>query len=240
MKQQFDKPLISSNPIFRMLTGLFYHGFVIPILFLIDHLFFGMRVRGRKQLKKVKGSGAVVVCNHIHNFDCTFLGMLCWPRKPVFTGMEELFGWPVVGRLIHILGCVPVPRSVAHTRQFLDEMAAAARDENRIICVYPEGELIAYCPALRGFKDGAFTIAARAGVPVVPAIITQEKPRGILKLYKRKPCLTVHAGEPVYPQDTGSTRQTARQLRDEVYARMSFMQRHPIRHPQPEDQRESA
>ena len=223
MKQHFDRPFVIKNPVFQFVSRVFYYLIAIPILYLIDVVFYGLRVEGHRQMKKLKGSGAIIVCNHMNNFDCTFLGMLTYPRKPIFTGMEQLFGWPFVGRLIRFLGCVPVPRSVSHTRKFLEEMAAEAGQNKQVICVYPEGELIPYCKTLRDFKDGAFTIAAKAEVPVLPVMIVQRERKGLYRLYKRKPCLTLRAGIPIYPDKEGSVRDRAKVLRQAAFDQMTLL-----------------
>ena len=194
------KPLISKNPLFRLWAGFFYYCFALPILALYDKLVFGLRVRGREHLREVRGGGAILVCNHINYLDCTFMGLAAYPRKPVFTALERLFHVPVIAQLISWLGCVPVPASIRDLRSFLTQLGEALM-EGRMVCVYPEGELITYCPELRKFKQGAFALSVHTGAPVVPMVILQEKRRGVWRLLKRKPCLTLQVGEPVYPPE---------------------------------------
>ncbi len=217
------KPLISTNPFFRFFTTAFYYIVAVPLLGLFDRAVFGLHVRGRQNMRKLKGRGAVIVCNHVHNLDCTFVALLAAPRKLVFTSMEMLFSEPVVGPLIHCLGSVPVPAAPSRMRRFLSELTGAVKN-GRLACIYPEGELIPYCSQLRGFKEGAFTIAARAGAPVVPVVITARERKGLWKILKRKPCLTVTAGEPMYPDLDLEPRFAAHDLCGRVFGRMSEMQ----------------
>lgn len=220
----FDKgkPLLSANPLFRICSRLFAYCIAFPLLFLFDHLAFGLRIRGRKHIRQLKGKGAVLVCNHAHYFDCTFLGLLVLPRKAVFTSLERLFYVPVVSQLIYFLGSVPVPSSPSRMREFLRQMVEAVQD-GRLLCIYPEGELIPYCESLRDCKDGAFTIAARANAPVIPIALTLRPRRGLWKLLKRKPCLTLEAGAPIYPTPQENTRRSARVLYDETLQAMKHM-----------------
>lgn len=215
------KPLISRNPVFRVLTTVFYYAVAVPLLDIAGRLVFGLRVRGRKNLRGLRG--AVVVCNHVHNLDCSFLGILLFPRKMVFTSVEFLFRRPVVGPLIRILGSVPVPSSLSGMRRFISEMTHAVQN-GRTVCIYPEGELVPYCGQLREFRDGAFLIAARAGVPVVPVLITQRECRGLWKALKKKPCLTITAERPIVPDMESGAHEAARELSAVAFRTMSQMQ----------------
>jgi 1,2-diacylglycerol 3-alpha-glucosyltransferase len=217
-----EKPLISKNPFFRLFTFLFYYLVAVPLLGVFDKAVFGLRVRGREQIKKMRGRGAVIVCNHVHPFDCTFLGLLITPRRAVFTSLERLFHTRVVGPLITCMGSVPVPVAPSRMRRFLEEMTEAVQ-KGRLACIYPEGELIPYCSHLREFKEGAFTIAVRAQAPVIPVVITEEPRRGVWKCLKRKPCLTITAGEPVFAEEGLPPRRAAHKLHDTVETAMAEM-----------------
>ncbi len=223
------KPLISRNPFFRFFTGAFYYVIAVPLLGLFNMVVFGLRIRGRSNIRSLKGKGAVLVCNHVHNLDCTFVALLATPRKTVFTSMEILFSQKVIGPLIHCLGSVPVPSVPSKMRQFLSELTDAVKS-GRLVSIYPEGELIPYCTELRGFKEGAFTIAVRAGAPIVPVVITQRENKGLWKLLKHKPCLTVTAGEPLYANPELEFRSAAHDLCRRAYDRMTEMQ-----HPEEQD-----
>ena len=217
------RPLISKNLIFRLLTSVFYYMIAVPLLGLCDTIVFGLRVRGRRNIRKLRGKGAVIVCNHVHNLDCTFLGLLVAPRRSIYTSLEVLFSQPVIGSLIHCLGSVPVPSTPSGMRRFLSELTGAVK-AGRLVCIYPEGELIPYCPRLRSFKEGAFTIAAKAGAPIVPVVIMARDRKGMWKVLKRKPCLTIMAGEPVYPDLNLEFRPAAHDLCGRVFDRMIELQ----------------
>ena len=205
--------------IYRVLTFLLYYCIAAPILWALDTLVFGLRVRGKEQVRALKEQGAVVVCNHVHTLDCTFLGLLLFPRRMTFTSLERLFRVPVIAQLIHWLGSVPVPEKSSGLREFLRRMTERLHI-GQLVCIYPEGELIPYCRKLREFEDGAFSIAVRAEAPVLPVVVTQRERRGLYRLLKRKPCLTITALEPVYPPREGPVKRRAMQLRKEVETRM--------------------
>ncbi len=89
--------------------------------------------------------------------------------------------------------------------------------------MYPEGSIEMYCDHLRKFSDGAFTIAVDANAPVLPVVITPRERKGLWKLLKRSPCITLTVGDPVYPEDCGSHRKTVRKLREDVEAEMNHL-----------------
>lgn len=232
---QREKRLIWKNPLFRGFAFLFYYLIATPLLFVFDKLFFGLKVEGKQYIRSVRGRGAIVVCNHVHYFDCTFLGMLIKPRRAIFTSLDRLFKNPILGPLLRTMGSVPVPSSPAGLRSFFRQMAEAVRG-GRLACIYPEGELIMHCETLRDFKDGAFLIALLADVPVIPAVVGQMPRKGLWRLIKRKPRITITAGEPIEPvtvRDLSKVgrsadelpRREAHRLREMVYAQMAEMLR---------------
>lgn len=214
--------------LYRVLTALLHYLIAIPILTVVDVLFLGFRIRGWDHLRNIADTGAVIACNHIHYLDCSFLGILCAPRRPVFCTLERNLQIPVVKYLIKWMGGVAIPQKISALRRFMEDAADAAQ-KGKLLIIYPEGELKLYCGHLRPFKDGAFKTAVRADVPVLPCYITQEKPRGIFRLFKQKPCLVLNVGEPVYPQrimepneeqEVLDVHATVKNLRERVYCEM--------------------
>lgn len=207
------KPPKRSGPIFRLCSFLFYQ-FVLPLLYANDKAVLGLSIRGRKNLRALRNRGAVLVCNHVHTLDCTFVGLLAAPRRVTFTAAAVNFRPDLVGGIVRLLGAVPVPApesSPCTVCRFVRQAAHAVRS-GRLVCVYPEGELLPYRTELRGFKDGAFLIAALAGAPVVPITVTFRRRKGLWRLLKRKPCLTVTAGKPLSPVPRNTLRDTAADL----------------------------
>ena len=216
------KPLIPRNPFFFFFFHAFFYCVGIPLLVVFDCIWFGLRIKGKKNLRSVKGKGAVVVCNHVHNFDCTFVGLSLLPRRAVFTSLAYLFRLPVVGPLIRVMGSVPVPAELSGMRRFLSELSDAAR-KGRLICIYPEGMIEPYCDHLREFHEGAFAVAVRGDVPVIPMVLTERPQRGIWCL-KRRPCFNMEIGMPLYPAGEGSMRDRTRELAGRTRSVMECMQ----------------
>nr|WP_162990685.1 lysophospholipid acyltransferase family protein [Maliibacterium massiliense] len=221
------KQRTSKRPLTRALCALFFYGVAMPLLYVFDALFFGLRVRGRRHLRALKKTGAVIVCNHVHYLDCTFVGIALLMRRGLYVSLEQNFHLPVAGVLIRMLGATPLPAQLKALRGFMQEMVSQVR-AGRLVCIYPEGWLIPYCDHLRPFKAGPFAIAVEADAPVVPLVITPCSRRGIWRL-KRKPCFIIRVGAPLYPAHTHSPRADARTLLErtrEAMARMLGDQAH--------------
>ncbi len=125
---------------------------------------------------------------------------------------------PFIRHLLFVARCMPVPQDRKLLRTFSDAMDAALR-AGGIVNIYPEGWLIPYCDTLRDFKNGAFSHAKDAGVPVVPMCITYRKGRGLWRL-KRRPCMTLHILPPVFPDPAAPRAADTVRLRETCKAAM--------------------
>ena len=179
---------------------------------------FGLEIRGKENLWALE-SGAVVVANHVHPMDCTFLDTLLWDRRTYYATLEANFRIPVVRHLIKALGGVPVPENFRYLPAFRDGMKQAL-EAGSYVCIYPEGVLRPYYGGLRRFRDGAFMIAAEAKAPVLPVVITFRHPDGLTAIYKKKPCITVTVLPPVYPEEGNTVREECRRMKQTCFSEM--------------------
>lgn len=189
------------------------------ILGVFNRLAFGMRIDGRENLRALDGRGAVSVCNHIHQMDCTMARLALLPKRVYLLSLDSNFRIPVVRHIIRWLGAVPVSRDPQQIRTLFDRMGDALQAGD-MVHIYPEGVLVPYDAGLRGFHNGAFRIAVDNNAPVLPMAIVQAQPRGLLRLIKRKPCLHLHILPPVYPSQTLARRKAIVDLHDRCRAAM--------------------
>jgi len=174
---------------------LFLFALGLPLLWLISKIWCRWRVKGQVNLRSLNRKGCVVVVNHCHAMDSviTMLGLL--PRYARITTIAANSELKVVGKIMRNAGCVPIPTDFRGLKQMTDEVIDEAQKGGTVI-FFPEGHLIKDCAELREFKNGAFKVAQRAGVPVVPAAIsyTADK-RGKRLRY------TLNIGEPIESKD---------------------------------------
>ena len=147
--------------------------------------------------------GVVVCPNHISWFDPLESAHFLYDngRPPRYLGKEAVFRVPVMGRILHGAGQIPVYRETADAVNSVRAAVAAVR-QGECVVVYPEGT-ISRDPGLWPMtgKTGAARIALATGAPVVPLALwgAQEVMgpyRRELRLLPRK-VMRVTAGPPV-------------------------------------------
>ncbi len=157
-----------------------------------------IRVHGRDRLP---AGPAIAVANHPSWLDGLALSTVL-PRSFRFVAGEVLQSEGLTGFVLKRLGTEFVER---HEREHgvadTDRVAALARAGQSLV-IFPEGRL-ARAPGLRPFHMGAFVVAAKAGVPVVPVAICGT--RAILRPehdFPRRGSVDITIGAPVQPTGT--------------------------------------
>ncbi len=122
-----------------------------------------------RQLERLPESQCVLVSNHASYIDGVVFTAALPPRFG-FVIKREMNGVPLAGLLLRRLGSEFVERfdrnrSAADARRVL----RTATGGNSLV-FFPEGTF-PRTPGLLKFHSGAFLIAARAGCPIVPAIV---------------------------------------------------------------------
>ncbi len=200
---------LHDGKVFRIGTNIFR--FIVKgILTVLDKALFGIEYEGKENIDALSG-GAVTVCNHIHQMDCTFVDHILGLRRIYFITIEENFRIPVIRHIVLWLGGVPLPKSMHGMKELFDSMGTALR-RGDIVQIYPEGIMYPYHKGLRQFQSGAFHLSCDNDVPVLPMVITQHKPRGIFRIFKRKPTLKLTVLPAIYPDTTLPKRRRVEQL----------------------------
>jgi 1-acyl-sn-glycerol-3-phosphate acyltransferase len=141
-----------------------FHG-VLAAVKVWDWCVYRIRIRGRENLRGL--AGAVLVSNHTLLFDPGIVAHAIRPRRTYFTMLEETALIPFLGTFVRLLGGVPIPERVGALRT-LHTAARSALALLGFIHFFPEGECYDGNQDIRPFHWGAFLLAARLGVPVVP------------------------------------------------------------------------
>lgn len=141
---------------------------VCKVLFTwIFFLVFRVKVTGRDHIPKT--GGYVLCCNHRSTMDPILLGMAC-PHPVHYMAKSQLFEdhgrW--VAWFLSLLGAFPVRRGEADRKSLMQ--AVSLLKAGRVVGIFPEGHIR---PVGTPFQSnpGASMMAARAGVPMVPAVI---------------------------------------------------------------------
>lgn len=123
---------------------------------------FRFRVEGREHYP---AGPAVIVANHPSALDPLFIAAAVRERL-LFVAAEEFTTHGAVGWAMRTYGCIPVRRGQVDLSAIRESLRAL--QDGRKVAVFPEGGIT---PEPRPPHRGAALIAARAGVPIVPAAV---------------------------------------------------------------------
>ena len=115
----------------------------------------------------------IVVCNHLSNADIPLISNLPWEMK--WIAKKELFAIPVLGRMMKWAQDIPVDRASSNKRIGVFIKCSFYLDNRCSVMFFPEGTR-SRDGRLKRFSPGAFDLAIKKGIPILPLVIdgTQE------------------------------------------------------------------
>ena len=174
---------------------------ITRIWLIIPKLIMGFKIKGNKNRKGVKG--AIVISNHIHMLDAFFLAASFYGTKTYVTMLQSNLGFGIVSKYMRIAAAVPIPTERRLLRRF-NEQTKDALNRGKNIIIYPEAALMPYCDHIRNFLPGAFHYAVVNDAPIIPAVYTFHKPKGLRKLFRKKPVIHLNFLEVYHITQTGN------------------------------------
>jgi 1-acyl-sn-glycerol-3-phosphate acyltransferase len=145
----------------------------------------------------------IFMSNHTSNIDPPMLMPLI-PRRTSIMAKKELFGYPILGRVMKFGSLVPVDRG--NRDAGISAVRAAAtviREEHLNMTIYIEGKR-SFDGRLLPFKKGPFYLAEECQVPVVPITIVGTHaawPKGQFAITPGNATVIFHP--PIEPEDFG-------------------------------------
>lgn len=136
-----------------------------PFVLFAFRLLFGFRIEGIENVPRK--SGALVICNHIHNSDPILL-VAAYPRPLLWMAKKEVFSVPVIGWIADSAGAFPVDRGSADRAAMRN--AERLLREHYLVGVFPEGTR-SVTGGLKDVYPGVALIAVKSGVPILPTAI---------------------------------------------------------------------
>jgi 1-acyl-sn-glycerol-3-phosphate acyltransferase len=169
----------------------FWYRVMRVFFFLVFHLIWPMKVRGRENVPRT--GAAIIVCNHLSLADPFAVGYAA-NRLVCFMAKEELFRNPVMGFLIRQVGAFPVDRKKQDTSAM--RTALTVLEEGKLLGMFPEGTR-STTGQMQEFRTGALRLAARTRNLVIPcALIHTDRAMPPGKLF-RPARIGVSFGEPI-------------------------------------------
>ncbi|HXO20611.1 MAG TPA: 1-acyl-sn-glycerol-3-phosphate acyltransferase, partial [Thermoanaerobaculia bacterium] len=156
--------------------------------------------------------GAVLVSNHGSYLDALVV-IMASERPVLFTAKREVYGWPLVGRVMTRMQHLSVDRSTAAGRLESYRQMAEALRQGHLVHIFPEGTF-SRTAGVRPFRLGAFYLAAEVGRPVVPVVIRGTRNALPDREWIMQPArIGIEILEPLLLEEGGGFRETSR-LRD--------------------------
>jgi 1-acyl-sn-glycerol-3-phosphate acyltransferase len=166
-----------------------------------------LQIEGRD---RAASAPTVYVANHASYLDA-FVLLAALPRPVSFVAKQELQGQPLLALVLRRLGTRFVERFDA--RQGIEDLRSfGERESDTSLLFFPEGTFTSR-PGLRGFRLGAFQLAARMGLSVSPIALA-----GVREVLRdqtwlpRRGTIRISYESPVIPD--GSDWNAALRLRD--------------------------
>lgn len=194
--------------------------------FLVNKIRYGVKVVGRSKMRKYRKlfkNGAMTVCNHVYRWD--YVSILWAIRHhrlwapmyaPHFRGKDAWF--------MRSIGGIPIPEERSGLRRFNEAFDELHR-RKEWIHVFPESCRWDWYTPIRSFKPGAFNMAYKYGIPVIPLVISYRERKGIYKLFgdESTPLVTISVGDPLIPDTNANRKEEVARLGHEAHARMVEM-----------------
>ena len=200
----------------NMIADRYFLGLIKKDVLVIDG------ATGKEHLAAL-ANGAVITCNHFSAFD-NYIVFHCirkfLPKKYLYkviregnyTNFKGLYGF-----FFRHCNTLPLSRNRRTMINFTSAVNTLLKRGESVL-VYPEQEMWWNYRKPRSFKVGAFKLAYRAGVPVVPTFITmQDDPERLDEHGYPVQRHTLHILPPVYPDVSLGEKQGAEKMKNEAY-----------------------
>lgn len=186
---------------------------------------YGIRIKRNGIMKKYKKelkNGAITICNHCFRLDV----------PAVIAATRRHFWIPMLGDNMmtddywHMkyIGGVPIPSTMAAMKKY-NEAFDKHHERGHWFHVFPEGINWNWFKPLKPFQKGAFSMAYKYNMPLLPLYITYRPRTGIYKLFgkKNEPLINISIGEPIFPDTTKPRKTEVDNMREIAFSRMLKM-----------------
>lgn len=188
-------------------------------------LLYGIKIERNGVMKKYKKefkNGAITICNHCFR----------WDVPTVIAATRKKFWIPMIGDNMmtkdyyHMkyIGGIPVPSSMAAMKKY-NEAFDKHHELGHWFHVFPEGINWQWYKPLKPFYKGAFSMAYKYNMPLLPCYITYRPRTGIYKWFGKPdvPLITITLGEPIFPDTTKPRKVEVDNLRNIAFEKMLKM-----------------
>ena len=178
-------------------------------------------IKGIEHFKNLEG-GAIITCNHFNPFDSFAIQMVydaSEKKKKFYRVIKEgnYTSFPgFYGFLMRHCNTLPLSSNFETMKEFLKATSMLLKDGNFVL-VYPEQSLWWNYRKPKPLKKGAFNLASKNKVPVLPCFITMEDSdvKDENGFFVQE--YTVHVLPPIYPDENKPASKNADEMLDKNY-----------------------
>jgi 1-acyl-sn-glycerol-3-phosphate acyltransferase len=169
------------------------------VLVAFSAVFFGLRVKGRKHFRSMRGKGFITVSNHCHFFDTVLANFVYFPRRIYISVVQRNFEVPFVRWVLRVLKAFPIPASPVGFKMITEPVGEAIRRGHAVLFL-PEGELVHLSQTIHRFRPGAFYQSYIHQTPILPMVYTMRRRKFFGKeMGPNWVRMTLNFGAPVAP-----------------------------------------
>ena len=206
----------SHNKLWDVLSIIFQNILSMPIKYLYAKIKFRIKYVGKEKIKKYKKYGYFVYVNHTQVFGDTFFPSIpIYPKRNFFIVNPENISMKPFGKIIELLGAIPVPGDKESTKNFLKTIEHRIQ-KKQTITIYPEAHIWPYYTKIRPFKDVSFKYPVKIKAPVFCMTNTYQ----IKRKNEKKVRIVTYIDGPFFPDEGLNLQDAKKNLRNKVYACM--------------------
>ena len=210
-----------NNNIFHKTGAYIIYGIAIVAGDIGCKLFFGLNYKNKKVLKECRDKGYFIYANHTQPVgDVVIPALGCIGRRLYVIVSQANYGIPVIGKLLSMLGALPVPDSISEYKKFSKAYKKRISDGHPVV-IYPEAHVWPYYTGIRPFEKTSFRFPAELKAPVYVMTTTYTR-RRFFGVVTKRPKLTVYVDGPYYTDSELSIKENQQQLHDKVEAAMNM------------------
>ena len=212
-----NKKLISkiNTKIANKLAVKFFEGKIKSGDFIIK------KINGLENFDNIKG-GAIITCNHFSIYDHYAVyramreylnGKLLYKiiREGNYTSFKGLFGY-----LFRHCNTLPLSSNISTMKKFMNAVSILLNRGEKIL-IFPERAMWFNYRRPRPLENGAFNIAVKNKVPVIPCFITMEDTEKLDNDGFNIQAYTINFSKPIYPIKEYADKQNLQYLKEKNY-----------------------
>lgn len=181
------------------------------------HLFpMKSRVVGKENLRGIKK--AILTCNHIEIFDCLAVRYAVRNNRLYTVGapFNNMRGF--LGEMMRAGDMIPLGDNLKDTARFNKGIKKILTGKKGYLLVYPEGSMWFDYEKPRPYKEGAFDIAAKYKLPLIPLFITLRDSGKKNEDGSEHKYFTVNIAGPIEYDDNLTKRENAEMMRSAAFS----------------------